>query len=176
MTFTRKHWREQGFTLVEILVVMVIIGILASLIAGNFVGTRLKARDSKRKNDINQVKSSLEAFYNDHHAYPPADANGNITYNNVVVTWGTDPLVDANGTVYMATLPDDPVSTMKYVYVTDDSEQKYQIFAHLENTNNSDEIRTDLTQDCSSGAPTATSTCNYGVSSSNTTLLEDLLN
>ncbi len=50
---------REGFTMIEILVVITIIGILATLILANFGPSRAKARDVQRKTDLNQIKTSL---------------------------------------------------------------------------------------------------------------------
>lgn len=62
--------RQSGFTIVELLIVIVIIGILATLVIVTFSGVQQKARDSERKTDINAVASQLEAFYANKGYYP----------------------------------------------------------------------------------------------------------
>lgn len=61
---------ESGFTLVELIVVMVIIGILASLIMVNVVGVRQRARDGQRLADLKQLQNALQLYYNDNNRYP----------------------------------------------------------------------------------------------------------
>ena len=63
--------RQSGFTIVELLIVIVIIGILATLVIVTFSGVQQKARDSERKTDINAVAGQLEAFYANKGYYPP---------------------------------------------------------------------------------------------------------
>ena len=55
--------RQSGFTIVELLIVIVIIGILATLVIVTFSGVQQKARDSERKTDINAIAGQLEAGY-----------------------------------------------------------------------------------------------------------------
>ena len=61
---------QRGFSLIELLVVIVIIILLAgiSIIALN--GQRAKARDAKRISDIKQVQTALEFYYSDEGEYP----------------------------------------------------------------------------------------------------------
>ena len=53
--------KQSGFTLVEILIVIVIIGILAGLVITQILGANAKARDTERKTDINSIVNQLEA-------------------------------------------------------------------------------------------------------------------
>ncbi len=62
--------KQSGFTIVELLIVIVIIGILATLVIVTFSGVQQKARDSERKTDINAVANVLEAFYANKGYYP----------------------------------------------------------------------------------------------------------
>lgn len=65
MLFNKKKQTESGFTIVELLIVIVIIGILAALVLNTFTGAQKKARDSKRDTDIKAISTQLEACYND---------------------------------------------------------------------------------------------------------------
>jgi len=62
--------RSKGFTIVELLIVIVVIAILATLVIVTFTGIQQKARDSQRQTDINALDSHVEAFYAQNGAYP----------------------------------------------------------------------------------------------------------
>lgn len=62
--------KESGFTIVELLIVIVVIGILAALVVTTFSGIQRKARDSERQTDINAVHSQVEAYYAQNGKYP----------------------------------------------------------------------------------------------------------
>ncbi len=64
-----KH-KNKGFTIVELLIVIVVIGILATLVIVTFTGIQQKARNSQRQTDINAVDSHVEAFYAQYGFYP----------------------------------------------------------------------------------------------------------
>ena len=56
---------KKGFTLVELLIVVAIIGILSTLLMANFIGVRQRARDAQRKADLRQIQSALELYRSD---------------------------------------------------------------------------------------------------------------
>ncbi len=61
---------SQGFTLIELMVVVTLIGILiaAGIIA--FTNAQMSARDSKRKADINAISDAMEQYFQTNKAYP----------------------------------------------------------------------------------------------------------
>jgi prepilin-type N-terminal cleavage/methylation domain-containing protein len=68
--FTKIRKQESGFTIVELLIVIVVIGILAALVLNTFQGVQARARDTERTTDINSVHTHLEVYYNDYAYYP----------------------------------------------------------------------------------------------------------
>jgi len=67
------HIKQQGFTLIEIIVVVVIIGILATFVAPKFLGKTDDARIVKAKNDIQALGSALDLYKLDNYVYPTTD-------------------------------------------------------------------------------------------------------
>lgn len=65
-----KRQAQSGFTIIELLIVIAIIGILATLVLTNFQGAQAKGRDTVRKSDINSIYQKLEEFYNEKGGYP----------------------------------------------------------------------------------------------------------
>ena len=65
--------KQQGFTLIEIIVVVVIIGILATFIAPKFMGKTDTARLTKAKSDILSLESALDLYKLDNYTYPTTD-------------------------------------------------------------------------------------------------------
>lgn len=61
---------KKGFTLVELLVVVAIIGILATIVIMNVIGAKAKARDSKRISDINEMGRLIQRYYEDIGSFP----------------------------------------------------------------------------------------------------------
>lgn len=62
--------QSKGFTIVELLIVIVIIGILATLVIVTFTGIQQKARDSQRQTDIGALNSHVTAYYAETGTYP----------------------------------------------------------------------------------------------------------
>lgn len=62
--------KEKGFTIVELLIVIVVIGILAALVITTFSGIQRRARDSERTTDINAIHGQVEAYYATNGYYP----------------------------------------------------------------------------------------------------------
>lgn len=67
MTYKTK---QQGFTIVELLIVIVVIGILAALVITTFTGIQQKARDTERTTDIKAIHGQVEAYYASKGYYP----------------------------------------------------------------------------------------------------------
>ena len=169
--YSRKHQGQRGFTLVEILIVMMIIGVLTTIVGGNYVAAKAKSRDAKRKNDASQLQRALEAHISDFGTYP-TDVNGTIhAFGTTTLAWG-DPFIDPNtNVIYMTLLPNDVQAPAKqYRYEANSTGTEYQIFLYLENENDV-QINSDVE---ARGLSCGNVTCNFGLSSSNTTLTEVL--
>src|SRR5438105_14972551 len=68
-----KKAAAKGFTIVELLIVIVVIGILAALVVVTYNGIQQKARDTERKTDINALHGQLEAYQAQNGKYPSLD-------------------------------------------------------------------------------------------------------
>ena len=77
---TRKDRRTRGFTLIELMVVVVIIAILATAIVPNVVGKSDKAKKAKAQTDIAMIESLLDQFYLDMNRYPTTEEGLRVLY------------------------------------------------------------------------------------------------
>ena len=98
MQFFRS--KKNGFTFVELLVVMAIIALLSSIILAQLNKSRMKSRDARRIADVKQIQLALSLYYNDNGVYPssPLSSAANFVPN------------------YISTLPKDPSSQLDYAY------------------------------------------------------------
>ena len=69
----RRLTKQSGFTLIEIMVVVVIIGILASVVVPRIMDNPDKARTAKAKHDIRSLESALDIYRLDNFVYPTTD-------------------------------------------------------------------------------------------------------
>ena len=112
------------------MVVISIIGLLASVVFASLNGVRAKGRDAKRASDIREVSKALELYYDANGQYPPASpwfgGSGNC--------WGTvtDTWVPNLASNYMPTLPLDPRPTgCGSVYLYGSNGTDYKLIAHV---------------------------------------------
>lgn len=75
-----KHKRARGFSLIEILITVAIIGILASLILAAVSGSRNKGHDARIRNDVSQLRYLAESVYDTQGAnYANWSAHASVT-------------------------------------------------------------------------------------------------
>lgn len=96
--------RQQGFTLLELLIVIVIIGILATIVVPGLTSGPRRARDTQRKADLRGLKNALEVYYNDNNSYPTQTAAATDFLSS-------DTLVTALVSNYAPSIPCDPRSS-----------------------------------------------------------------
>jgi type II secretion system protein G len=112
-----RKLNQKGFTIIELLVVIVIIGILVALALPNLFSAQARGRDSDRKNELKNLQQKLETHYGDNDAYPAALAD-------------LSPAPTADETT-------DPKG-VAYVYTPAADSQSFTLSADLENDDDKD--------------------------------------
>jgi len=111
--------RQKGFTLIEILIVVAIIGLLSSIILVGLGSFRARGRDARRVADLRETQNALELYYAKNGSYPGSAAwsalSGTLTGAGIGVT----------------AIPKDPLSGQNYWYGSNG--QSYVLAAQLEN-------------------------------------------
>ncbi|MEI6755678.1 MAG: prepilin-type N-terminal cleavage/methylation domain-containing protein [bacterium] len=138
--------KNKGFTIVELLIVIVVIGILATLVITAYSGIQQKARNSKRQTDLSALQTHLEAFYNDNGYYPSLTDMNNQNFINNLKGLDQTALIDPSNPSQSKTLVQYPVAK-SYAYTVTDSNSvpceanhedcaKYKLTATYEGTVN----------------------------------------
>ncbi len=141
----RHHVTQAGFTLVELMVAISIIGILSAIVYANFGESRASARDSIRKADLKSLQIAIELYKAQNGVYPlgcnggtsgaTATWSGNVNGTNACPGNSTEYII---GLVpdYIAALPVDPRAgsypaggNNGYLYGASSDQKQYKIMA-----------------------------------------------
>lgn len=110
--------KNQGFTFIELLVVVTIIAVLTAIGAVSYRSTNRNARDAKRMADLERIRSALEICRSETGEYPSSISGG----------------VSCGGETYLSPLPSDPQGgDYTYNYINPTS---YNVCATLEDDDN----------------------------------------
>ena len=111
---SRRRWEaEAGFTLIEIMVVIIILGLLATLVIPNITGYTEKAKREKSRADITSLEGALDLFRADNGFYPTTEQGLEALVNKP--TTGRIPIKWIEGGYFKKGLPIDPWGN-RYVY------------------------------------------------------------
>jgi len=101
---------KQGFTMVELLVVIAVIAFIMTAAIYMINSARIKARDTKRLSDIKQLERTLKIYYNENGKYPGNPGNGTDDWykNDLCTNGGSYPKFSTLFSGLINPLPNDP--------------------------------------------------------------------
>lgn len=115
--------RQRGFTLIEVMVVVVIIGILGALVVPQVMGRPDQAKVTVARGDLKAVASALEMYRLDNHVYP--DTQQGL---EALVQRPEQGAPNWNREGYLRTLPVDPWGR-PYLYLSPGMGAPYQLYS-----------------------------------------------
>lgn len=124
LTAVRQRRRAAGFTLMEIMVVVVILGILAALVAPKVLGRADDAKVTAAKQDIAAISQALKLYKLDNQRYPTTEQG-----LQALVTRPTSGPAAAGWKGYIEKLPKDPWGN-PYQYLNPGLKGEFDVFSY----------------------------------------------
>jgi general secretion pathway protein G len=104
----RIHQQDEGFTLIELMIVMAIIGVLAVIAVPSFIGAMKHAREAVLKEDLHVLRAAIDSYTMDKQKGPQS----------------LDDLVQDG---YIKSIPEDPMTHSNTTWVTNTSDALYSL-------------------------------------------------
>jgi general secretion pathway protein G len=105
---TKRNQRDAGFTLMELMIVMAIIGVLATLAVPSFIGALRAAKEAVLKSDLQTMRTAIDSYTEDKQKGPQA-------------------LQDLIDDGYLKAIPVDPMTHSSDTWVTDTSDTLHSV-------------------------------------------------
>lgn len=133
--------KQRGFTLLEVMVVIVILGVLASLVVPNLLGNKEKADQQKVVTDISALEQALDMYKLDNSVYPSTDQGLDALVS--MPSSSPEPRNYRNGG-YIKRLPKDPWGN-EYNYVMPGEHGAVDVFSlGADGQEGGEEVNTDI--------------------------------
>jgi prepilin-type N-terminal cleavage/methylation domain-containing protein len=120
--------QTKGFTLIEILIVVAIIAILASVVLVGLGPTQQAGRDARRLSDLHEVQNGLELYYNKTGKYPEL----------TTASWASLQATLTGASIGVSSIPNDPSTGKSYVYAWNSGATQYELAATMESSGGSE--------------------------------------
>lgn len=138
---------NRGFSLIELLVVISIIGVLTAILMSNFIAARDKAKDAQKIQDLTSFKNALRLYYNDHQTYPPTIGSSATSLSGFSAADQAELLKNMPG-----------VAGIGYTYYQRNGGDAFNLCVGLDSGSGDDDINSQIK--CGVGS---TDVCNLGV-------------
>jgi general secretion pathway protein G len=121
----RKNNSEAGFTLVEILIVVIILGILAAIVIPQFSSASIESRENMVRENLRVIRAQINVYRAQHQDIPPGcDVDGNVSEELFVaqMTEPTDEYGQPGNTYgpYLTKIPENSVNHLSSVNIVDE--------------------------------------------------------
>lgn len=127
---------KKGFTLIEMLIVVAIIGILSGVVLVGLGPVQRGGRDSRRVADLRQVQNGLELYFNKCGYYPGGAAGAGCTGFSQISTWTDLTNSLTQSAIGITQIPNDPSAGRNYFYGTNGTGSGYILGGTLEDAGN----------------------------------------
>lgn len=124
-TMMKRHSRQRGFTLIEIMVVMVILGLLVAVVAPNIMGRSDQAKVTIARTQISNIANALDLYRLDNGHYPSTQQGLEALSQRPT---GTPEPRNWNPDGYLKNVPEDPWGS-QYQYVSPGSNGPYDLYS-----------------------------------------------
>ncbi len=115
---------QRGFTLIEIMVVVIIIGLLAAIVAPNVIGNIDKANQTRAAADIRRIDEQMKFFYYDNSRFPTTEQG-----IEALVTQPNDPNIrNWRSGGYLESMPMDPWGN-PYLYLYPGNNREFDVYS-----------------------------------------------
>lgn len=122
-----KHVRtQQGFTLIEIMVVMVILGLLVAIVAPNIMGRSDQAKVTVAKTQMSNIANALDLYRLDNSHYPSTQQGLKALVSKPS---GSPEPKNYNPDGYLKSVPEDPWGN-PYEYISPGTEGPYDLLSY----------------------------------------------
>lgn len=112
---------KRGFTLVELLVVVVVLAVLAAIVLPKFMDSGSRSKESAQKSDLKIIRNAVQLFYTDTGYYPSTLTDLTRDDGTTAKIWNGTAEASLTTTTdyhgpYLQEVPDDPVKNVAFTY------------------------------------------------------------